>query len=81
MLLALVPTAYVLATVRPLEGALSLLGIVDILSKVSSAVGPLELASAFHLVLNPVAFVNPTISPSVDTDSMNVVVNELSVIH
>jgi hypothetical protein len=55
VLLALVPVADVLATVRPLESALTLLHIVYVVAHIFPAVWPGEGTVTFHLVVTPLA--------------------------
>lgn len=74
MLLAIEPLSSVNLTVWPLEGTLPLFHIVEEFTLVLAIVGPYKLAIPVHLVLDPVAKVDPTVSPSILALAMDLVV-------
>ena len=80
MLLAVEPLASVDLTISPLEGAFSLLDIIDELSFILAAVGPDEMAKAMHLVLLPHPRVLSAVRPSVLARTMNFVVEPVAYI-
>lgn len=50
-----------------MEGALSLLLVVDVVAFVLATIGPTENAWAFHFVVAPITLVFAAIGPVVDT--------------
>ena len=74
MLLALVPGTDVFATVRPFECPIALLHVINIVSDIPPAIGPCEGPIALHLVVPPLARKHSTISPFVDSATVNVVI-------
>lgn len=69
MLLALVPVAFVAATICPCINAKTVLFIIFILALIHAAIVPDVYAHAFHIVLVPLTFVSAAIQPRVDTNS------------
>merc|ERR1740121_2716351 len=55
VLFAVLPLAFVRASIRPSELAMALLLVIEVVTIVDSAVGPSELAFAHHAVLVPPA--------------------------
>ena len=80
VLLALVPLADVLATIRPLESSAAVFLVVHVLTNIATPVGPSESARAFHLVVDPLAVVDSAISPDVSAVAVDVVLEELSIV-
>lgn len=67
VLLAVGPFAFILTAVRPMEGAVARLFVVDVVSIVFAAVWPLKNAVTLHLVVLPEAFVLASVRPVVHT--------------
>ena len=80
VLLALLPVADVLTSIRPLEGAMAVFLIVHVLADVLAAIGPGEGACALHLVVDPLAVVDAAVRPDVFANAMDVVLVELAVV-
>ena len=68
MLLALVPVAFVAATICPCINAKTVLFIIFILALIHAAIVPDVYAHAFHIVLVPLTFVSAAIQPRIDTN-------------
>mmetsp|Transcript_29957 Transcript_29957/g.54573 ORF Transcript_29957/g.54573 Transcript_29957/m.54573 type:complete len:257 (-) Transcript_29957:203-973(-) len=76
MLLALSPLSNVATAVWPMEVSLTILQVIDVLTVVNLAIGPLEHATAMHSAVLPLTFVASAIGPQVLTLAMRVVLEE-----
>mmetsp|Transcript_120380 Transcript_120380/g.225016 ORF Transcript_120380/g.225016 Transcript_120380/m.225016 type:complete len:227 (-) Transcript_120380:452-1132(-) len=81
MLLAISPLAFIPPSIWPSEAALSMLLVLVIATLVNSAVVPLHLPLAVHVVPMPFPDIHSPIAPFVDAAPMNVVLIELTLIH
>ena len=66
MLLPILPSSVIFPTIRPVESTDPVFFVVDVLSLVLAAIGPLGLSVAVHLVVLPFAFVFAVFAPHVD---------------
>ena len=83
MLFTITPLAGILATVWPADHSITVLLIVSVFTLIdlSTLLWPFEQTLSMHLVLFPLTLIGATISPCVSTQSLYVIVPELSLIH
>ena len=80
ILLAILPVAFILATIGPIKLAVAFLLVKYILSYVFATIGPMMLALSMHLVVLPLAIEESAIGPRVATFTVNSVLGQVSLI-
>lgn len=78
VLLAFVPVANVLSTIRPFEGAFSFFHVVHVEADVLPVIRPSEGSVALHLIVLPLTIEDSSIVPFVNAFPVDVVVEEFS---
>jgi hypothetical protein len=72
------PTSLVVLTTRPLEDPLTGLEVRLVTTTITSSVWPLELADAFHFVVDPLPRVLASVTPNVGTLAMDLIILKFS---